>query len=154
MIEDSTRRLYARVNALLLECSKRRIVATPLKLQKLLYLNYAVHLQRGGGVLEYLKFQAWTYGPVIAPVYYYYKEDRKNNSNDEISTKIGERGVYPVLLDDATIKKTVKKYGKLDAFALIDLTHESGGAWDVAFRKEGRNTLIDHEDIKREFLSG
>jgi len=114
-----------------------------------MYLNYVVYLQKKGEFLEYLTFQAWTYGPVIPALYIYYK-DLGFNSNDLITRRVGSEGSFPVLQKDKTIGLTVKRYAKLDTFQLIDLTHKEGGAWDVAFRK-GHNQEIDREDIKKEF---
>lgn len=145
------RYLAARVNAILLECSKKKRFATPLVLQKLVYLNYTLYLKNNGNFLKYLDFQAWTYGPVIPDLYYYYK-NMGINSNDTILRRAEHGGSYPILQHDSTIKETIKRYSALDAYKLVDLTHKRDGAWYKAFCK-GPNEEIPHEDIKEEFCS-
>lgn len=143
------RKLAARVNALLVEGAKREMVFSHLKLQKLLFLSYVTHLQDGGEFLDYLPFQAWTYGPVVPDVYNYYK-DRGYRGQDVIKKKMIHDSVYPVLENDKSISKTIERYGDIDASKLVDLTHQHGGAWHKAFSK-GRNEPINHDEIKEEF---
>ena len=145
------RKLAARVNALLVEGAERELFFSHLKLQKLLFLSYVTHLQNGGDVLDYLPFEAWTYGPVIPEVYHYYK-DRGYRGQDVIKKKMIDDGVYPVLENDKSISKTIEKYGDIDASKLVDLTHQRNGAWHKAF-SDGRNAPISHDEIKKEFAN-
>ena len=96
--------LYARVNSLLDSCASIDILISPLKLQKLLYFSYGIHLKLGGSKLDYLDFEAWTYGPVIPEVYHHYKHLKSNQIRD----KMCYENNFPILLDDLSIDQTTK----------------------------------------------
>ena len=139
--------LAARVNSLLVESCGKGHNVTPLRLQKLLYLNYGMYLKAHDNFLPHLRFQAWKYGPVVQEIYEYYKGFGSN----PITKKVGvEGGVYPRLVDDKTIQSTANKYAGMDAFELVALTHRREGAWYKAFAKKV-GTEIEHSDIKEEF---
>lgn len=152
MADEYRRRLVARVNALLIEAGECGRQLTHLELQKMLYLNYVVYLRDGGAFLPYLEFEAWKHGPVIPVVYHHYKDVGSRRSS-VIEHKMKNEGAYPVLQDDDSIAKTIATYSRYDAYQLVALTHEWGGAWFKAFKK-GAGTVIDHEDIKKEFCHG
>jgi len=139
-------KLSARINALLECCADNNILVTPLKLQKMAYLHYAVHLIHGGAELDYFQFEAWKLGPVLRSVYDYYKTYGKRG----IRTKIAVGDKYYSLQHTPSINETVAKYGSRTASQLVAITHIEGGAWDQAYKK-GPNTRILPEDIKREF---
>lgn len=151
-VNEYHRHLAARVNALLLEAGEHGRRLTHLELQKMLYLNYVVHLRDGGDFLPYLNFEAWKYGPVVPDVYYHYKDIGSRRSN-VIEHKMKSGRAYPALQDDDTIEKTIATYSRYDAYQLVGLTHEWGGAWFQAFAK-GAGTIIEHKDIKKEFCYG
>ena len=152
MADEYRRHLAARVNALLIEAGTRGRRLTHLELQKMLYLNYVVHLRDGGDFLPYLEFEAWRHGPVVPDVYHHYKDvGSRRSSVIEHQMKHGQ--TYPVLQNDDSIEKTIATYSKYDAYQLVALTHEWGGAWFQAFKKEA-GTLIDHDEIKKEFCHG
>jgi uncharacterized phage-associated protein len=147
----------ARVNALLVESAKNKrspYNVTPLRLQKLIYLNYGMYLKKHNTFLTYLSFEAWTYGPVIAEIYHYYKQFGGNLITKKVSMG---NGIYPRLENDDTIQSTIRKYSTMDAFELVVQTHKQGGAWHKAIRKNKEihsNTPIEHSDIQEEFCSG
>ena len=142
--------LAGRVNSLLVESCKKGYDVTPLRLQKLLYLNYGMYLQTHDHFLPHLHFQAWRYGPVVREIYDYYKVF----GSSPITKKVAgiDSGVYPRLIDDQTIQLTVNKYAGMDAFELVALTHRREGAWYKAFAKKV-GAEIEHSDIKEEFTS-
>ena len=141
---EQTKNLYARVNAILTKCADINILVSPLKLQKLLYLNYYTYLKQGGNELPYLKFEPWTYGPVVSKVYQYYK----NYGSNFIKEQMKYNNVYPILLDDDSIESTALLYAKLQDFKLVAITHKQGGAWEKAFRSNSE--FIDHKDIRND----
>ena len=146
MKEEHMKRLTARVNSLLDGASELAIYITPLKLQKLLYLNYGEYVIQGGNKLEFMNFEAWHYGPVISKVYWYYK----HFGADVITEKMNFKKNYPSLIDDDTIDITIQEYAGLPEFKLVDITHNVDGAWYKAYKK-GIGTPLAFEDIKNEF---
>lgn len=146
------KQLAARVNAILVEGAEKEMFFSHLKLQKLIFLSYVIYLKRHGEILDYIDFEAWTYGPVVPEVYHYYKA-LGYKGQDEIREKMINDEAYPVLKNDTTIKETLERYGNVDASALVNLVHQRDGAWHKAFSK-GYNKKIPHKNIKEEFVDG
>ena len=144
------RYLAARTNALFVACAKKNIAITPLALQKLVYFDYIIVLQNdANNILDYLQFEAWDYGPVLPDVYHYYKA----HHHKPLRAKIKVGNSYPVLFDDNTIGKCVRKYARMDPFELVRLTHKKNGAWWKAYSANGTNNIIRHQDIIEEFCN-
>ena len=148
---NNYRELVATVNALLLVGARMGVLFDPIKLQKLIYLHYVVHLQNGGEFLDYLPFEAWDWGPVIPAVYYHYKH-RGFKGKDIIRKKMPYGDEYPVLENDKSIRETLERYGDFAPFELVYLTHQPDGAWHEAYDL-GYNMFIDHRAIKKEFAN-
>ena len=141
-----TKAAVAYSNAVLGECENRAIYLSPLKLQKLIYLNYAIKLKNGGSFVEDLDFQAWRYGPVIDSIYYEYRHFGSDIIRDYLYYK-GKRYELP---DTRDVEECVSKYGHLHGYHLIDIVHRRDGAWWKSYIK-GENHSIPHTEIKREF---
>lgn len=108
-----------------------------LKLNKLLYLTYAIELRTGKKLFASSPFEAWDYGPVAPEVYRTYKH-------------CGSKNIYEPLFEYGNEEIEVSRrawdrYGDLTAFDLVEMTHRKNGAWQKV-REEGR-THIDDEDI-------
>ena len=145
--ETGERIIMGTVNSILECAAEKDMLLTPLKLQKLLYINYGLQLAGGGDEREYMAFEAWTYGPVLPDIYHAYKHlggeiirHTLTDSNNDIV----------VLNNQHHVEYTIKQYGHYSGMQLVDLLHRPDGAWWKAFSK-GRNTLIEHKDIKNDF---
>lgn len=135
-------------NTILKGCENVGIYISPLKLQKLLYLNFVAHLQNGGDEIDFMVFEAWAYGPVIPDIYHFYKDLGSNMINRLVSMD----GKMYHLRSDEIARDTISRYGRLHGYQLIDITHKKDGAWWKAYIK-GRNEKIENTDIRAEFCS-
>lgn len=117
------------------------VLCTHLKLEKLVYMAYADYLCESGKKLFDDKIYAFTYGPVIESVYETYKRSGietvypKDISGEYIiSEKMPFRSRILFAKDGVkkirSIDRTLKKYSKLSAFELVDLTHKAGTPWN------------------------
>ncbi len=136
-------------NSVLNSCEKNAIFISPLKLQKLIYLSYAMHLKNDGEKIDDLEFTAWQYGPVVVSIYRAYKY----YGSEIIRTYLKfTDGKQYTLTDDKNVVEAIQNYGHLHGYELIDLVHNRDGAWWKAISKK-QNAIINHEDIKREFAN-
>lgn len=131
-----------------------------LKLQKLLYYIYSEFLVRTGEKLFKDRIVAYKYGPVIEDVFHKYRKhgsseiDYKEDATFVLRTD--EQAFTPSLMKIWTseygvaalecIIETLEKYGDLDAFRLVDKTHQKGGPWERVY-KPGQNCEITDELI-------
>ncbi|MFP7452730.1 DUF4065 domain-containing protein [Bacillus altitudinis] len=131
-----------------------------LKLQKLLYYIYAEFLIRTGSKLFKDPIVAFKYGPVVEDVFFRYKVhgssqiDYKEDETFLLRTQ--EIAFTPSLIKVWTsehgtaaiecIKDVLLQYGDLDAFDLVNKTHQINGPWNRAYR-EGQNCEITDQLI-------
>ncbi len=141
MNKENERNLFARANAILKGCEDKVGTITNLKLQKLLYLSYIEHIRMGGSELDYLKFEAWKYGPVNRGAY----DMCKSYGYYPIETTIEFENERPLLINDDSITRTLEKYANKNAFYLVNETHDD--AW-LETIKAGENQEIKYERIK------
>ena len=132
--------------------SKKKV--THLALQKLVYFAYAEYLCKTNDKLFDDKIYAFSYGPVIDSVY----EMFKRSGYDPLSTKedkdctidVKEMPIRSRILfaeDGAnkveTIDEVIRKYGRLSASTLVDLTHRAGSPWQ---RTNSRDHYVEIPD--------
>ena len=127
--------------------------ATPLKLQKLLYLLYGSYAIRHNKRLFEEPFVAWYFGPVLFSVYQGFKAYRNRPINH-----YGRVGKKSYLAKNENILReiamVVSEYGTRDAATLVNLTHLPGGAWAKAYKGGlGRGRPLGLRDIFEEFRS-
>lgn len=123
-----------------------------LQLQKLVYIAHGYLLGWKLTPLIQEPVEAWTYGPVIAPIYHEFKDygDRKIEVGPPVVTELDND-------EDAcaVIASVLDLYGRMDAMSLVNLTHQTNTPWDEAWNKQGgRNYYsysIDNELIKNHF---
>lgn len=115
-----------------------------MSLLKLTYIAHGWHLETQNAPLFDNRIEAWQYGPVIPEVY----NDFRRQGVDVQSTV----GTVPQCTfdpaDEALLEQVWGIYGKLTPFRLSDMTHVSGGPWDVASRMGGRYSRIPNELIQ------
>ena len=134
---------------------------THLKLEKLVYMAYADYLVKTGKHLFEDKIYAYKLGPVVKSVYDKYKKekyllffDKEDNNIEENETKIqlpirsrimaskdGSKKIFSIL-------DTLEKYGLMDAFDLVKLTHRDKSPWnETGGLKVGPYTVISDDKI-------
>lgn len=132
--------------------NQKGIALSNLQLQKLVYIAHGYLLGWKNRPLIQESVEAWTYGPVIGNIYHQFKAygDKKIPVSTALSTELdADRDA----LD--TLNGVLDLYGKLDAMALVNLTHQKDTPWDIAWNVEGGKQFfshsIDNQLIKNHF---
>ena len=134
-------------NWFVLRAQEAGVQLSIMQLLKLVYIAHGWHLETQGGPLFGNKIQAWQYGPVIPDVYNSFRSQGVVVSNTTGS-------VPPAHFDPADarlLEEIWQIYGKLPAFRLSDLTHVSGGPWDIATKTGGNYANIPNELILQHY---
>jgi len=137
---------------------------TQMHLQKLVYIAHGWKLALTDAPLADDALEAWDYGPVFPDLYEHTKFNGKNPLARLITPSDGNAFAffnsdvdcepYSANLSDVdreVIKRVWKKYGRLSAFKLSDLTHKSGTPWFKAFHERGKRSPIDDSEIKEHY---
>jgi uncharacterized phage-associated protein len=136
---------------------------TNLKLQKLLYFAYGVHLSLFNQKLFDSKIEAWQHGPVIPEVYQEFKLFGKSSIN------IGSRAtilnddysgeVEVPIINEITQENYAKSlfvacasYDDKSAWDLVELLHHGDkSTWKKHYNQNKKGVIIPDEDIILEF---
>ncbi|VFU10211.1 Panacea domain-containing protein [Methylocella tundrae] len=124
---------------------------TNLQLQKILYMSQMYYMGKSGGTpLVDARFEAWDYGPVEPSVY------RKVNM-------FGANPIRDVFIDSRPFKdddprrfaigEVCSALLPLRPGALVDITHDSKGAWAKHYVPGVRGIPIPDADILAEYYS-
>ncbi|WP_338592908.1 type II toxin-antitoxin system antitoxin SocA domain-containing protein (plasmid) [Shewanella khirikhana] len=132
--------------------SQRGIRLSNLQLQKLVYLAHGYLLGWKNKPLICDDVEAWEYGPVISHVYHNFKDFGNNfiPVNRTIITSLDND-------EDAiaTIGGVLNLYGDKHPMELVNLTHQLGTPWDIAWNQQNGKAYyshrIDNELIKNHF---
>lgn len=135
-------------------------ICTHLALEKLVYLCYADYLCATGKRLFEDQIYAFKYGPVIKSVYETYKgmKDIEEGiaSDEHLAHDYAKMPARSRILfaDDgmekiAHMDATIKKYGRLSASELVQITHVAGGPWDAVDKSLPYAELPDSVIIAR-----
>lgn len=151
-MEDKNRKLFATVNYLLDKGS----AMTNLKLQKMLFFFYGLHICLHDESPFEANIEAWKYGPVFPEVYHEFRDNgkseivgRANVSEEELEED------FPALheFDDKKIiqsaKATLIYYNRFSATDLVEQSHELS-CWSKNYEETKRNK-INSDDIKNNF---
>jgi len=159
------RESFAAANYIIEKLNEEKIDdLTNLKLQKLLYFAYGVHLSLFNEKLFNDEIQAWKLGPVIPSVYNEFKDHGKNPIGANVRAVIlkgdysGEVDEIPEI-DEWTNENKAKSlfiacsaYGEKKAWDLVDILHNGEkSAWKKNYSETTRGIIIPDEDIKSEF---
>ncbi len=120
-----------------------KIKCTHLSLEKLVYFAYADYLCEHSERLFEDRIYAFTHGPVVDSVYETYKRSGfqyvkplEFGDDSDVQADVRELPARSRILfakDGAeklrSIDKTIEKYGKYAAGALVDFTHRTGSPW-------------------------
>lgn len=138
-------------NTILMNSFREGVSVTPMKLQKLVYFIFRDYLKRTGKELFTEQFEVWQYGPVLPSVYSEFKSfqgyriTKFAKNADGSATIVSPEGAPDVM---ESIEKIWKKYREKTGTELSRITHQSGSAWDKAFKRG--DSFLSIEDVKNE----
>lgn len=118
---------------------------TNIDINKILYFAHASHLVFFSKPLVNLNFEAWQFGPVMPVVYHQFKAHGAEPISTRATIMCAKTGndivaTYRGLgLDDSWLLDIVEHYGNIPTRALVALSHEPGGAWDVVWNRNEPN---------------
>jgi uncharacterized phage-associated protein len=130
---------------------------TIMTLLKVLYFAHAWHLAKFDRPLIAQPFSAWKYGPVCRVVYDQFKDygsryiDKKCVSFDVNTNDFSETTLNFDQVTELFLENIFDYYSQFHPFRLSDLTHETGGPWDMVW-KEAENRAIPGMIIKNELI--
>lgn len=122
----------------------------PLSIMSLLKLTYIAHgwqLEMRDEPLFTNRIEAWKYGPVIPDVYEAFR-----NQGVNVTRAVEAPPVTFSDDDNNFLEQIYKIYSPLSAYKLSDLTHVSGGPWDIATKTGGYYAPIPNELIKQHYV--
>jgi uncharacterized phage-associated protein len=134
------------------------IAVTNLSLNKLVFFLHSEHLLQNDRPLITSKIEAWRYGPVIRELYSQFKKygDKKiTGKATHINKKLGIIEPCPIDIPEHLKNKLHQRcceYLQLSAFQLVNLSHVSGGAWDIVYNHDSKSNpgMAITDDVIRE----
>ena len=118
-----------------------------MSLLKLAYIAHGWRLEMRNEPLFNNKIEAWQYGPVIPDVYRAY-----HRQGVQVAEPLPDFPAVDNGDDVAFLNEIWKIYGSLSAFQLSDITHVTGGAWELATKVGGAYAHIPDELIKQHYV--
>lgn len=118
-----------------------------MSLLKLTYIAHGWHLETQNSPLFSNRIEAWQYGPVIPDVYGAF---RRQGIHVTGPVQVPNAQFTPS--DEYLLDQVYNVYGRLQPFQLSDLTHVSGGPWDIATKSGGYHAVIPDELIKQHYV--
>ncbi|MCH8203477.1 MAG: SocA family protein [Proteobacteria bacterium] len=149
-------------NAILDIAEEQNVGLTPLKLQKLLYFSHANFLVCHDGPLVSEQFEAWSMGPVNKRLFRAFRDYGSNRIVSRAKSfnphTLKEREVALQLSPKVQLflQEIFSFYGRLSAYQLSQISHETGSAWDQV-KREGELKInvglkIQNRAIKESYL--
>ena len=138
---------------------------SPLKMQKLVYIAHGWYLALHGKPLINERVEAWTWGPVVRPVYRAFKRYGRNAIDDfaevldlQEDTKgnfhiVNEQPQLAGMDEQELVEDVWDKYKKYSGIQLANWSHEPGSPWYNATNQDAveENIIIDDSEIKSYF---
>jgi uncharacterized phage-associated protein len=155
--ENQTYGIREIANWILDYADSRGLEVTNMSLNKLAYFAYERALVNHGRKLTNAKIEAWDHGPVFREIYRCFKEFGNKPITSRATLYKPELDRIEVVepkisSDDAEIiLSAVKDLVRLPASVLREISHGTGGPWDVVWNHEGRTNpgmQISDEIIK------
>lgn len=134
-------------NAILDEADRRSLDITNLSLNKVLFFAHSDYLLLYSTPLLSTQFEAWQFGPVSPIVYHEFKHfgDRALKGRAQCFCPSSGRKVlasYPKTVEFSNfVTEIAKKYCSMSAGALVSLSHQKGGAWDLVWNGESADSF-------------
>jgi uncharacterized phage-associated protein len=158
------RKAFACANYILDNLQNRGINdLTNLKLEKLLYFAYGIHISLYNEALFDEKIQAWRLGPVVPSVYREFKDFGSNPIGNHSRARMMEDFTGEITTPNLTsldnqenaeksLVITCVAYGNQKAWKLVDITHkEKTSAWAKVYDPNKPNQILNNNDIIKEF---
>ena len=114
---------------------------------RLTYIAHGKYLAKMDAPLFRDSIQAWRHGPVIVNVY---RAFRKQGM--EVSNLLPGMQDIEDRSDTELLEKIWEEYGSLWPFKLSQLTHVSGGPWDIAVEIGGWYAPISNKLIRQHYV--
>jgi len=158
--EDELIETFGVVNFMLSELDRFEIAVDHLKLQKLLFFAYGIHLSMFNEKLFPSQIQAWKLGPVVPVVY---QEFKHKNGNEPITERLfishfDDKKNEPYIPDDEnhnrhqnSVRIAAGAYGYKESSHLVDIAHKEGRAWRKVYDPKRKNIAIKDADIISDF---
>ena len=130
---------------------------TNMQLQKLVYFAHGWHLALTGEPLLTDAVMAWTFGPVIPPLYNSLKSYDNGIITEPIRRKDNLTGEIYLIKEPHTdyVEKLLQRvwevYGHMTGAQMSYLTNQEGTPWDLTWKKE-KFSVIPHRLFKQHFL--
>jgi len=147
-------------NYLIKLANRDKVLITPMKLQKILYLANGISHKRLGEKLIRESFEAWTYGPVIPNIYKLYRNFKSNNITSIIDDDVYvddynfiSSSSFPINEEHLSIIEEAWNSAKsLSAIELSAWSHNKNSPWDKAYNAQPKQKEISDSEIKAYFL--
>lgn len=141
-------------NRILEIADSKNIDLTMMQLLKLVYIAHGWWLTYSNGEpLTSDKPQAWQYGPVYPAVYKSFRHFGPQHITQrarDIETGFEYSSTLPNDID-TVLDSVVESYGRMHAYRLSDMTHQTGTPWDQATKQWGNYAPIADASIKDHF---
>lgn len=131
-----------------------------IKLQKLLYFFAVEYFKSNENFPFKQQIEKWKLGPVVRDVYNEYKFKGSSSIESPTVQFTFEDGTFKTskikseeltYVDEALLNEVIDKYGGLNSFRLVDITHEED-VWKEAkskIEKREENLFYTNEDFNR-----
>lgn len=119
-----------------------------MQILKLVYIAHGWHLEMRGTPLFHNKIEAWRHGPVIPDVYHAFRSQGISISQPVNGFPTDD---FPPEYEEF-MEQIYTLYGSMGAFKLSEVTHESGGPWEMATKSRGLFAPISNEIIRAHYI--
>lgn len=134
-----------------------KVKCSHLKLEKLVYMCYAVYLCKYNEKLFTDKILTYQYGPIVETVYNKYKNSGKkilkNNIDREDEMLIFRSRILAsknVINKAFSIDETLEKYSNLTSSELVSLTHRENSPWTKSKEIITDDMIIKYHKYEKE----
>jgi uncharacterized phage-associated protein len=123
-------------NEIVRQCHQQSFSVSNLKLQKLLYFVQAYALAEFDEPAFDDRIEAWEYGPVVPNVYQFFKIYGPNPIPLKHYFSDIDKPERELLTENilTAISSILTQLGKVNAFSLVDLSHEEGSPWHSVYK--------------------
>lgn len=127
---------------------------TNMQVQKLVFFAHGVHLAAYNSPLISDKVKAWTFGPVIPPLY----NRLKKYGNGNVTSKIDlDDEDHDDILTHPKAKSAIesvwRKYKGYSGSKLSAISHAKGSPWDTVWNAPNGEFAVIPDDVIRDYYS-
>lgn len=127
---------------------------TNMQVQKLVFFAHGVHLGAYNQPLITEKVKAWTFGPVIPPLYNKLRGYGNGHVTSLIELDAEEHDdVRSHPKANAVINSVWQKYGGYTGSKLSAISHAQGSPWDTVWNSPGGEFAVIPDSVIRDYYS-